>query len=122
VLPDSSLTAAPILFGIVIHMIAAAGLGLALIFGWRLLTARRPGGIDEYTYMVSALTIVWVFKFFVVLPLISPAFLDLHRAFVELVPYPASLTSKVLFGLAGAAISRYGASDRSASMPVPVRA
>ena len=61
-------------------------------------------------FLVGALTIIWVFNFFVLLPLRSPAFVDI-------VPYPASLMSKVLFGLAGAVALRPG-SARSATIPI----
>jgi hypothetical protein len=45
--------------------------------------------------MLAALFCVWAINFFVVLPLVSPSFLDM-------VSYPASLMSKLLFGLAAA--------------------
>ena len=45
--------------------------------------------------MLATLVGVWAVNFFVLLPGISPAF-------VHLVPYPVSLMSKVLFGLAAA--------------------
>ena len=122
VLPGGSPIAGSIGFGIAFHMIAAVGLGLALAFVWRELMAREPAVVNEYTFMAGALTIVWAFNFFVVLPQISPALPDVHHAFVEIVPYLASLISKLLFGLAGAAVIRYGASDRTAWLASHVRA
>ena len=113
--PALPLAAAPILAGIAIHMIAAVGIGLALVFVWGRLTAHRPVWGNEYVFMVAALAIVWAFNFFVVLPLINPSFVDL-------VPYPVSLISKLLFGLAGALVLRSAAYDRFASIPVRVRA
>ena len=54
--------------------------------------------------MLVALVGVWAVNFFVVLPGISPAF-------IHLVPYPVSLMSKILFGLAAAeALRRQDAS------------
>jgi hypothetical protein len=49
--------------------------------------------------MLAALAGVWAVNFFVVLPLVSPAF-------VHIVPYAVSLTSKLLFGVAAAEIVR----------------
>ena len=58
--------------------------------------------------MLAALVSVWAVNFFVVLPIISPAF-------VHLAPYPVSLMSKVLFGLAAAeALRRQDASTLKA--------
>jgi hypothetical protein len=122
VLPGGSRITDSISLGIAFHMIAAAGLGLLVAFAWRALTARGPAVVSEYVFMAGALTTVWVFNFFVVLPLIGPALPDVHRAFVEIVPYPASLMSKLLFGLAGAAAIRHGATDRMALMLTHVRA
>jgi hypothetical protein len=58
--------------------------------------------------VLPILACVWAINFFVVLPLISPAF-------VTLVPYPVSLVSKLLFGVAAAAVLRHHArgSDRA---------
>jgi hypothetical protein len=121
ILPGSPPIAGSIGFGIAFHMIAAVGLGVALTFVWRALTKRELAVVNEYTFMAGALTIVWAFNFFIVLPQISPALPDVHRAFVEIVPYLASLISKLLFGLAGAAIIRYGADDRTAWLANHVR-
>lgn len=67
--------------------------------------------------MLLALTIVWGINFFVVLPLLSPYFVDLNRSFVELIPYPASLTSKLMFGLTAAVVLR----GKAGGQTVPVR-
>jgi hypothetical protein len=56
-----------------------------------------PG--NPYPFMLAALAGVWAVNFFVVLPLVSPAF-------VHIVPYAVSLTSKLLFGVAAAEIVR----------------
>jgi hypothetical protein len=122
VLPDGSPIAGTIGFGIAFHMIAAVGLGLALTFVWCAVTVRGAAAVNEYTFMAGALTIVWAFNFFVVLPQIGPLLPDVQRAFVDIVPYSASLTSKLLFGLAGAGAIRYCAGDRTAWMLKRVRA
>jgi hypothetical protein len=118
-LPSISLAAAPVLYGIVVHMLAAAGLGVALMFLWRWVAAHPSRGVNEFSFMAAALAMVWAFNFFVVLPSISAAFVDLQRVFVDLVPYPASLASKLLFGVAGAIMLRY-AGNKSALLPIRV--
>jgi hypothetical protein len=114
-LVPSALVSAPVLMGIVIHMAAAVAIGIALMFLWRASTGQRPVWTNEYVFMIAALTAIWTLNFFVVLPLVSPAF-------VELVPYPVSLISKVLFGVAGAVVLRGAGRDRLASSPVRARA
>ncbi len=121
-LPGSPAVTNPLIHGIVIHMVAAVGLGVALALAWHWLARHRPLRVDEYAFMVGALTLVWAFNFFVVLPLISPSVAGLQGAFVELLPYPVSLASKVLFGLAGAAVLRFATRDPSASYPIRVSA
>ena len=111
-LPVSALITVPVASGIAIHMLAAIALGIALAFTWRELSARKSVSGDEYAFMPAVLAIVWGFNFFVALPLISPYFVDLHRSFIEIVPYPVSLVSKLLFGLAAAAVLNREASCR----------
>lgn len=106
-----SLETAPAAYGLLVHMLLAAGLGIALVTGWLALTKHWPQRLNEYCFMATALTSVWAFNFFVVLPLINPGF-------VELVPYAASLTSKLLFGLAGAVVLRRFTVERSELVPV----
>lgn len=113
-LPGISLASAPFIYGIVIHMLAAVGMGIALVLVWQGLTTRGRTRFNVYTFMVGALALIWVFNFFVVLPLISPAF-------VEIVPYPASFVSKLLFGLAGAIMLRY-VTTRAVDRGDPIRA
>lgn len=93
------LAAASAGLGLAIHVGLAVALGVALAFGWkaaRLRVARAREQHTRYAATVLALTIVWAVNFFVVLPLISPGF-------VQLLPYQISLVSKLLFGLAVAA-------------------
>ena len=107
------LPVAPVTMGIVVHMIVAAVLGIALAGLWQAL-ARRHGTGSLYAVALAALAGVWVLNFFVVLPTISPAF-------VHLVPYPVSLLSKLLFGLAAAETLRRCAMIEVARTPVRVR-
>ena len=116
-LPIPPLVIAPAAFGIVIPMLAALALGIVLAFAWQVLWARWPAPADGYAFTLGALAIVWCFNFFVVLPLISPHFVDLHRTIVDTVPYPVSLVSKLLFGLAAAAVFKCGTS----SQPILIR-
>ena len=110
-LPGVSFEVAPVAYRIVIHMALAIGLGVALVFAWRVLTEQRQHRVNEYAFMVAALATVWAFNFFILLPLIDPAF-------VALMPYPASLLSKLLFGVAGAAMLRTTPAYRSALIPI----
>jgi hypothetical protein len=89
------LPAAPAAMGVTVHMSLAVGLGIALSFGWRALSSHRLEIGGPFPFMLAALVSVWAVNFLVVLPIISPAF-------IHLAPYPVSLMSKVLFGLAAA--------------------
>ena len=87
------LPAMPVTMGIVVHMALAVLLGIVLVGLWQALARRDT--ISLYGFMLAALATVWAVNFFVILPVISPAF-------ALLIPYPVSLTSKLLFGLATA--------------------
>jgi hypothetical protein len=89
--------ASPVVLGIGVHMMLAAMLGVVLTFAWQALSAK--GLTNSYPFMLAALTGVWAMNFFLVLPTVSPAF-------VHLVPYAVSLTSKLLFGVAAAEVVR----------------
>ena len=89
----------PVALGIGVHMALAATLGIILIFAWRALSAKRPHLSNPYPFMLTALAAVWTVNFFVVLPIVSPAF-------IHIVPYAVSLMSKLLFGVAAAEIVR----------------
>jgi hypothetical protein len=100
--------AMPVALGVTVHMALAVTLGIALSFGWRALSSRRLEIVSPFPFMIAALVAVWAVNFFVALPTISPAF-------IHLVPYPVSLVSKVLFGLAAAeALRRQDASALTA--------
>jgi hypothetical protein len=96
--------AAPVAVGVTVHMALAVTLGIALSFGWRALSSHRLDAASPFPFMLAALVGVWAVNFFAVLPIINPAF-------IHLTPYPVSLMSKVLFGLAAAeALRRQDAS------------
>ena len=103
VLPISPLIDAPIASGLALHLLAAAALGVALAFAQHTRWLRAFAGSD-FTLLPALLATVWAFNFLVVLPLISPYFADVHRSFTEILPYPVSLLSKLLFGLAAATV------------------
>jgi hypothetical protein len=86
-------------WGLIIHMVLAVALGIALAFSWRALSSRRTAVGGLFPFALASLTAVWAINFFALLPIVSPAF-------VHLVPYSVSLTSKLLFGLAAAAVLR----------------
>jgi hypothetical protein len=87
--------------GIALHMTIAVALGVALAFIWRALTATRT--VNPFAFMTVALAGVWAINFFVVLPIVSPAF-------TQLLPYSVSLVSKLAFGMAAASVLRHLAS------------
>ena len=95
----ASWQSAPLL-GVAIHMVLALALAalcvpvLLHIAGNRAKTAAAL-----MVAAVTALALVWAVNFFVVLPLINPKF-------VALMPYGATLVSKLLFGIAMAAALR----------------
>jgi hypothetical protein len=93
------LPASPVILGVTVHMALAMTLGIALGFIWSALRERRPSLSNPYPFMLTALAGVWAINFFVVLPIVNPAF-------VHMVPYAVSLTSKLLFGVAAAAVLR----------------
>ncbi len=84
--------------GIALHMALAVTLGIALAFAWRGFSFRREA-VSPFPLVLAALAGVWVVNFFLVLPIVSPAF-------VHLMPYSVSLVSKMLFALAAAEVLR----------------
>lgn len=83
--------------GILIHVLLALALGYAFAYVlWR--SFMRPRGMVA-TLGISVLTLAcaWTMDFFVVLPVLNPAFL-------ALMPYPVTFASKMLFALAMALI------------------
>ena len=108
------LPAAPVTVGIVVHMVLAVLLGIALACLWQALARRgvATGGLMVVT--LAALVGVWATNFFVILPVLSPAF-------IALIPYPVSLLSKLLFGLAAAETLRRSAAEEAVDFASPVR-
>jgi hypothetical protein len=94
-------SAQPVLVGILIHMALAIALGVGVASGYHALAGRFPGAVHVYTIVPAALIGVWAFNFLVLLPFLNPAF-------VEIVPYPVSFLSKLLFGLTAAEVFRRG--------------
>jgi hypothetical protein len=90
--------ASPIILGIGVHMTLAMMLGMILALAWQTLSVRR-GLTNPYPFMLAALAAVWVINFFVVLPVVSPAF-------IYAAPLAVSLISKLLFGAAAAEVIR----------------
>ena len=95
---DALFPAAAVEAGVTIHMGLAVLLGIALSHAWHAYS-ERGGRARPYAFMLAALAGVWGINFFVVLPL-------LHPAFIGLLPYAVSLVSKLLFGAAAAAVLR----------------
>lgn len=79
------------LLGVFIHLLLSVL--LAIVFAATVLrpVARRYGSIGITLACLMTLAVVWKINFFVVLPLINPAF-------ILLLPYSISLISKLLFG------------------------
>ena len=74
--------------GVAVHMILSLALGIALA-----VAVHRVTSIGPRTFSLAALAGIWCVNFFIILPLVSPAF-------THLLPYTVSLTSKLLFGVA----------------------
>lgn len=91
------LPADAVTLGVGVHMGIAVMLGIALAFVWRAMSASR--NVNPFSFMAAALTGVWAINFFVVLPIVSPAF-------ISLLPYSVSLISKLFFGLAAGGVLR----------------
>jgi hypothetical protein len=101
---------APITMGIAVHMALAVLLGIALTGLWQGLARHGYGTRSLYAVVVVALAAVWAINFFVILPAVSPAF-------IQLIPYSVSLMSKLLFGLAAAETLRRCTAPLQARVP-----
>jgi hypothetical protein len=89
----AGLASAPVI-GVAVHMALSIALGVAvakLLLG--LLVPTRHGGSALLAGALAVLAAVWAVNFFVILPLVNPAF-------VTLLPFAVTLVSKLLFGLA----------------------
>ncbi len=87
---SSLFPAEAVTLGVGVHMAIAVALGIALAFVWRAMPTARA---NPLSFAIIALAGVWAINFFVVLPIVSPAF-------ISLLPYSVSLISKLFFGLA----------------------
>jgi len=103
------LPAASVAMGVAVHMVLAMLLGVAVACLWQV-RVRRQGVSGAYAIVLAALAAVWAANFFVLLPVISPAF-------VHGVPYAVSLASKLLFGLAAAETLRRLTNADAARLP-----
>lgn len=79
--------------GIAIHLALSLMLGALFAAAIWLPFARRRGGAVTLASAVIALAGVWAVNFFIILPLLNPAF-------VVLMPFGVTLLSKLLFGIA----------------------
>lgn len=91
-----ALASAPVVAGIAIHLVLAVMLGIAVTVGVRSFLRLRSAAAEWLT-VSGALVGVWAINFLIILPVINPAF-------VGLLPHGATLSSKLLFGLAAAAV------------------
>jgi hypothetical protein len=91
--------------GVAIHMVLSLGLGVMIAYAVRQLlgSASRPA---RAAAVFATLVAIWAVNFFVVLPVINPAF-------VTIVPYSISLISKALFGVAAALALAGGRPDHA---------
>lgn len=109
----ADLAVAPIL-GIAAHLVLSLALAVAFACAVWIPFARRLDLPAAMVIAIAALAAVWAVNFLVVLPVLNPAF-------VTLLPYGASLISKVLFGVA-MAWTLEGRSSRSNGSDLPVMA
>jgi hypothetical protein len=85
--------------GVLIHLALAIALGVGLALALRLISRHADTPPSELGVAMLVLTAVWVLNFLVALPRINPTF-------VHLLPYSVTLMSKLLFGVAAAAVLR----------------
>lgn len=109
-LPDQISAAAALPIGIAIHMGLAMVLGVAIALVVGAALPRPAPAFIEPVAIIGLLVAVWAINFFVILPVLNPAF-------TALLPYGASLTSKVLFGVAAALAFKYLASPYHTAQP-----
>lgn len=92
--------------GIIIHLL----LSVLLAAGFCLLAAkpmvRYCGRLGLLPGSCMALAAVWWVNFFILLPVINPSF-------IETLPFAVTLISKLLFGLAMAAVLLHGLENRA---------
>lgn len=99
VVPDLAASSWSAPLGMLIHLALAIALGLALACILWVVSRRVRTGSFELGLVMLVLAAVWAVSFLIALPHINPAF-------VHLLPYGVTLSSKLLFGLAAAAVFR----------------
>lgn len=81
--------------GLAIHMGLAVALGIALSTAVQMLAGLLTRDGAMFCFVVGSLAVVWAINYFVILPVVSPEF-------VNLLPYAVTLASKLAFGAAAA--------------------
>jgi hypothetical protein len=99
VVPAWAASSHGVALGILIHLGLAIALGISLAFALRLFGTRSRGAPPVFAWVTGALLMVWAVNFFLVLPHMSPKF-------VHLLPYGATMLSKLLFGISAAVVFR----------------
>jgi len=97
--PNLSVPGAALPLGIAIHVGLAVMLGIAIAVFVRTVLPKNSPPMLEPLAVIALLIGIWAANFLLILPAINPAF-------VTLVPYAATLASKVLFGVAAALVLR----------------
>jgi len=73
----------------------AVALGIALSTAVQMLAGLLTRDGAMFCFVVGSLAVVWAINYFVILPVVSPEF-------VNLLPYAVTLASKLAFGAAAA--------------------
>ena len=106
-LPATVSISAPVAFGIAVHLVASTALGIVFTYLWCSLSRRLQQEVGEYAFMMVAISIIWLFNFFIILPMISPGIVDLNQSFLIIIPYWASFSSKIFFGLSASLVLKH---------------
>lgn len=111
VLPAMAASSLAPWIGLVIHFLLSIALASVFVRAF----GRQRSTATLFLGALGALATVWAFNFFLLLPLINPAF-------VSLLPYPVTLVSKLLFGVAMAAVLVPGRKGIAPGFGAPRRA
>ena len=93
VLPAMAASSLAPWIGLAIHILLSIALASVFVRAF----GRQHSTATMFLGALGALTAVWALNFFLLLPLVNPAF-------ASLLPYPVTLVSKLLFGVAMAAV------------------
>jgi hypothetical protein len=96
--------------GLAVHFALAALLGVAVVLALRHLFPALAASWREFALFVLVLGGIWALNFLVILPMVNPGF-------VALLPFWASLTSKLLFGICAALVLRMTTDARLSRQP-----